>query len=341
MLPPIHVNTPVWGTAYTQCFLDTALASLLAPGNLPSLNREGGHVLHVMTTDADREMIEQSTTWRHAQEVIDCRIEVIAANVLRIQQPHLTMSDCHRKAIAFADRRGAAIMLYNPDIVLADGAMHTLVRLLAEGKRAIQVVGLRLLKEEVTALLQRDHRGADGASIVVSPRELMAIAMTNLHPLTMMHHYDAPNLDLMPQEVFWRAGNEGLVARCFHIHPILVYPRVLNAPFTTTVDDDYLRAACPDPADEYIIADSDLLCLCELSGLHRSLMGLPRSEDDVDIARWAAMHARPHHFEHFCRRILLHSNGANGPEWEAVCARSDAAVARILKHVVELGPGSA
>jgi hypothetical protein len=159
--------------------------------------------------------------------------------------------------------------------------------------------------------------------------------------LTMMHHYDAPGIDLKPEEVFWRVGNEGLVARCFHIHPNLVNPRVLNAPFTTTVDDDYLRAACPDPGDEYIIADSDLLCLCELSGLHRSLIGLTRIENDIDIARWAAMHTRPRHLEHFCRRIPLHSTGAKGAKWEAACGRSDAAVARILKHVVELRAGSA
>src|SRR6266511_446149 len=229
MQPPIHINTPVWGAAYTRCFLEIGLASLLAPGNLPVLRREDGHVVHVETTEADRKAIEDSPVWQHAQRLIDCRIDVIAADAMAFDQPHLTMSNCHRDAISFADSRGAAIMLYNPDIVIADGAMQTLVRLLAEGKRAVQVVGLRLLKDQVTSLLMQKHLGRDGASIIVSPRELMAIAMKNLHPLTMMHLHDAPGFDMMPQEVFWRVGDEGLVARCFHIHPILVYPRVKNA----------------------------------------------------------------------------------------------------------------
>jgi hypothetical protein len=338
-LPPIHINTPVWGTAYTRCFLDIGLASLLAPGNLRALRREDGHLIHLMTTEADREVIERSPVWQQAQSVLDCHIDVIGSDAVAIDQPHLTMSNCHRDAIAFADSRGAAIMLYNPDIVLADGAVRTLIRLLAEGKRAIQVVGLRLLKDEVVSLLMRRHLAPDRTAVIVSPRELMAIAMKNLHPLTMMHLRDAPGYDLMPQEVFWRVGDDGLVARCFHIHPILVYPRVRNAPFTTTVDDDYLRAACPDPSEEFVVTDSDLFCLCELSGLHRNLVGLPRSGDDLDVAAWASAHARPHHFEHFCRRILLHSRGTEGPEWQAACDRSDASVARILRHVVALHAG--
>ena len=93
-------------------------------------------------------------------------------------------------------------------------------------------------------------------------------------------------------------------------------------------------------ADEFVVADSDLFCLCELSGLHRNLTGLPRTDDDLDIARWASVHARSHHFDHFCRRILLHSEGTEGPEWQTVGARSDADVARILKYVVELQSGA-
>jgi hypothetical protein len=115
-----------------------------------------------------------------------------------------------------------------------------------------------------------------------------------------------------------------------------VYPRVRNAPFTTTVDDDYLRAACPDDADEYVIADSDEFCLCELSAMQRGVTGLPRTDTDIDIARWAWAYARPHHFEHFCRRVILHAGRTDAAEWQAACARSDDGVARILDAVLQM-----
>jgi hypothetical protein len=335
-VPPIHVIIPVWGAAYTRFFLEIGLPSLLAPGNLPALSRADGHLMHIFTTAADRDTIVSSSAWTLTQSLLDCRIDVMGRDLVVVGQPHLTMSNCHREAIAYADTRAAAMMFYNPDIVLADGGMAALVRLLERGKRAIQVVGLRLLKEEVVPLLMERHVAHDGTAIVVSPRELMALAMRHLHPISKMHLYDESGLDLMPQEVFWRAGEEGLVARCFHIHPILVYPRVPNAPFTTTVDDDYLRAACPDADDEYVIADSDEFCLCELSAMQRGVTGLPRTMTDLDIARWAWTNARPHHFEHFCRRIILHAGRNNEAEWQAAAARSDDGVARILDYALEM-----
>src|SRR5687767_13362534 len=114
-MPPIHIVTPVWGAAYTRCFLEIGLASLLSPGNLGGLDRSHGHLLHVFTTAEDRDLIESSGVWRRARGLIDCRVEILASNHIRLDEPHLTMSNCHRSAIAHADACGAAMMFYNPD----------------------------------------------------------------------------------------------------------------------------------------------------------------------------------------------------------------------------------
>jgi hypothetical protein len=335
IVPPIHVITPVWGAAFTRCFLDIGLTSLLSPGNLPGLAAQPRNVVHLFTTATDFEVIEKSPVWSLAEQVVDCRLEIIGANAVNIRDPHETMSLCHRKAIEAADAAGAAMLFYNPDIVIADGGMRALVRLLAAGKRAIQVVGLRLQKEEVVPLLLRDHVSPDRTNLVISPRELMALAMPHLHPITKMHLDGADDYDLMPSQVYWRAGDSGLVARCFHIHPILVYPRVRNAAFTTTIDDDYLRAACPDHEDEYFIADSDEFCLCELSSMQRLLHGLRRQPDNRDVAEWAWSTARPHHLEHFSRRIILHAGEIEGPEWAVALSRCDDAAKRIFEHLLD------
>jgi hypothetical protein len=336
IIPPIHVITPVWGTAYTRCFLEIGLASLLSPGNLPGLPATPRNVIHLFTTQQDLAQIEASPIWSRARETVDCRINVIGSDAVKVRDPHLMMSDCHRSAIEYADAAGAAMMFYNPDIVIADGGMQALVRLLEKGKRAIQVVGLRLLKEEVVPLLLERHLSPNGYSVVISPRELMAMAMPRLHPLTQMHMYGPQDFDLMPQELLWPVGLEGLVVRCFHIHPILVYPTVRNAPFSTTVDDDYLRTACPDHSDEYIVTDSDEFCLCELSSMQRDLVGVARTDDDRDIAEWAWEAARHHHLEHLSRTVYLHAGRTDTKAWRAAGAESDAAVQRIFDYFLTL-----
>src|SRR3974390_1102735 len=255
IVPPIHIITPVWGSSYTRCFLNVGITSLLAPGNLPALDRRRNHLLHVYAPESDREVIERSSIWQRIQENVRCRIDLIDGAAVARADAHKMMSMCHCDAITFANKQGAAMMFYNPDIVLADGGMQTLVRLLQEGKRAVQVVGLRLLKDDVLPQLMKQYVSADGTSLSISPRALMGVAMKHLHPISIMHLHDHEGEYLMPQELFWRIADEGIIARCFHIHPILVYPRNRDAKFTTTVDDDYLSSACPDESEVHIITD--------------------------------------------------------------------------------------
>jgi hypothetical protein len=236
--------------------------------------------------------------------------------------------------IAAADERGAAMVFLNPDVVIADGGMKALERLLNSGKRAIQVLGIRLVKDTAVPILLSQYASKDRMQIKISPRQLITLGLSNLHPLTMMHLYDAPECALLPSALLWPAGAEGLVARCFHLHPMLVHPRVRNAPFSTTIDDDYLRAACPDPSEEHIVVDSDEFCACELSGLERDLGGLPRDELDKDVAQWAHLAAKPHHLENFVRHIVLRGELNDVTGWTKACAQADGAVRRILQDVL-------
>jgi hypothetical protein len=271
---------------------------------------------------------------------IDVRFENIDVNTAVSNDRHVWQSYCNRAGISAADEREAAIVFLNPDVVIADGGIRTLASLLNRGKRAIQVFSIRVIKDDVVSALRKRFFSGDGVQLIISPRELVTLALANMHPLSQMHLYDAAERDLAPSGLFWNVGSEGLIARCFHLHPMLVYPRIRNASFSTTIDDDYLRAACPDPEDEYIIADSDEFWACELSGTERQSRGLPRNEIDADVASWASVVAKPHHFENFARRIVLHGDRVDETSWSRICAQSDEAVYRILQRVLEIKSGA-
>jgi len=332
--PPIHIVIAVWGRSYTDLFLEVGLPSLLSEGNLCALRKADGHAIHLITMAQDLETIEQSPVWRKALEVIDIK-QTILPKSADLSNPHELMSSCHRTAIEVAGQQDAALLFFNPDIVLADGAMKTLVGILEQGKRAVQVLGPRASKEAVVPLLLRKWSSDDGKCLTITPRELMALAIEHMHPITRMHLYEAEDEDILPQNLFWKV-NGGLLGRCFHIHPILVYPRVRNARFATTVDDNFLRAACPNSEDEYVITNSDEFALCELSSTTRSYAGFARLPDGWETSKWAWKHARAHHFEHLTRRFFLHTGDASELEWEEAVAKSDAAVRKILRQVLQL-----
>jgi hypothetical protein len=333
---PIHIVIPVWGQAYTRGLIELGLPALLAPGNVPNLCRGDGHLCQIITTAADRATIERSAVFRSLAAAINVRFDDISANPEASDDRHKWQSYCNRLGIKTADERGAATMFLNPDVVIADGGVRSLAALLQKGKRAIQVLGVRLIKEITTPALIEGYTSPDGTRLVISPRELIRLAMKNLHPLTLMHMYDRADLGLSPSGLFWAAADQGLVCRCFHLHPMLVFPRIPNAPFSTTIDDDYLRSACPDPADGYIVDDSDEFCAIELSGMERARPGLPRGDVNESVAKWATHVAKLEHFENLARRIFLRAADDDPRAWRNACLRSDDAVHGILNRVLKL-----
>ena len=332
--PPIHVIIPVWGEAYTRCFLEVSLPSLLATGNIPELHQQPGHLVHIFTTAEDRRHIEGAPVFHRLLQHVDAHFDQIGIALSATDRRHDWMSDCHRKAIQLADERGAAMLFFNPDIVIASGAIKSLIRLLKAGKRAVQVLGVRLAKDEIVPLFKRNYSSENRTVINIAPRQLVSLGMKHLHELALCHIYNEEKGNLLPQQLFWRVGDEGLVARCFHLHPLLVYPTRQGAEFTTTIDDDYLRAACPDSESEHVVSDSDELCLFELSGRERALTAPTVGE--FSIAKWAVQRAKPHHFEHVCRRVILHSGMNNTTEWTRVQNDSDRAIRDILRTALEL-----
>lgn len=330
--PPFHVVTCVWGEEYTKVFVDLALPAMLAPGNLPALADGPRNLYHIVTTDADQATIENSAAFPRLAELVKVQFDRIDAPSSDTPR-HDIQSYSNRLGIATADAAGAAIIFLNPDVIVADGGVRSLRRMIAAGKRAINVLGIRMIRERAVPRLMKHHRSGAGDVLTISPRQLIGLAMDALHPLTMMQVHNARDYDWLPSAILWPVGRQGMVARCFHLHPMCVYPRVKNARFSTTIDDDYLRAACPDPEDEYVVLESDEFCAVEMSGLDRIGRSQPRPDNDGAFVDWALIGAKPHHLELFCHRIFLRGEQTDQAAWSAVSRASDETVARIVNGI--------
>lgn len=114
-----------------------------------------------------------------------------------------------------------------------------------EGYRAVVITGLRLSKEAFLEAL-----AASGAPLgELASRALVRIALPHLHQHERDMHRDARPSIADPVAVYWRVGDDGLLARCFHLHPLMVDP-IVAIELKGTVDGHYLSQACPDPYGE-------------------------------------------------------------------------------------------
>lgn len=332
----IHFIVPVWGGEYTRCFTEICLPTFLAPGNIPALPYADRHAFQIYTTPRDRAAIEASPAYH--QLVRHMRVtfhRVRVGEPTRSAYPLSIQSDCYRRAIRAADAADRAMFFMTPDMIIADGSLRNLAAIADRpGVRAVLSTGVRLVKEVVAAELLAHHRARDSA-ITIAPRDLMRMLLRHLHPMARAHFYrpsegtDAIGLS----NLYWRVDDEGIVARCFHLHPFLVYPRVKNAPFSATVDGDYIESACPNVNETYVCTDSDEFSVCELSPASRTWEPYPRNTPLFKFVRWMRDSTTPRHRVLIGRNIRLHTEIKDPELWRRTEEEAGGVVDTLLAHL--------
>lgn len=336
----IDFIVPVWGGDYTRFFTDVCLPTFLAPGNVPALPFADRHAFQIYTTLADRAAIEASPAYRRLRELIPVTFHrVRVAEPTRHLNPLSIQSDCYRRAIRAADAADRAMFFMTPDMIIADGGLRNLAAIADRPNvRAILGTGVRLVQEAVEPILRGRHRASDSA-IAIAPRALVRLLLEHIHPMARAHFYrpDEGRDVLSLSNLYWRVGGEGIAARCLHLHPYLVYPRVKNAPFSSTVDGDYIESACPDFSEVHVSADSDEFCVCELTAGSRTADPFPRSSPLARFMRWLRDSTTPRHRVLITKSIRLHTGIADAALWQRTEQEAGGVADTLLAHLRAAG----
>ena len=258
---PFVFSTPVWGAGHVGLFLNVGLPSLLAPGNLPGLtgNPESRYLIY--TQSEYEKDIRAAHSYQRLANIL--AVEIIPISK-KIEVPHRTMSDCHGDSLRRAEEVGAATLFIPPDCVWSDGSMVRLEALARSGKSVVHMSGIRLDRDGVVPELA-DRYSEERAVLSLAPRDLVGIGLRHLHPIARSHFFNEHDGGLMPANLAWSVGDEGVLLRCFHLHPLMVKPQGPLAEFKSTIDDDLALRACPDSSRDYVVTDSDELLAFEMS----------------------------------------------------------------------------
>ena len=308
----IYVSTVVWGEAYVRFFLDHALPSLLAPGNLPALARRHRVVLLIYTDRSGHASINASM-YRHYADVAPLAVDYVLMDADEIVTAHKydVMSACHRHLVAMAHARDAGIVFVMPDSIYADGGFDALLPGIAEGRRAILMQGISAVREEILpALAASPQVLRRGGILSIRARPLMRLALNHLHPVTESQFVDAVNFTTHPSFLRWRLGTNGCLTHCWHLFPLFIHPVGRADGFLTTIDGDFVGRAVPCPDDRMVIGDSDDFLMVEVSGRAKRDFIVDRQADPERIAFWARANADADH-RHFVRAPMVFHDGAD------------------------------
>ena len=281
-----HAVTHVWGRDYLDVFLNVCIPNQLGPGNIPALP-EGSR--YRILTGSEHVAELQGHPMVHAlRNLIPVDIIVIEEIDRRRHSAvgHELMIACHRRAIADILEADAAIIMLSADFVFSQNALAAIVQRHGEGYRAIVNTGLRLARDEFIQHLRESR--ASLASL--SSRELVKSALPFLHPHTQSMFTHADRFSESPVAVYWRVGDEGLLGRCMHLHPLMVDPMLRLPLLVGTNDGPYVAQSCPDHSRVHVVTDSDELQMFELTRADREVV--PTREARVSVLPAVIMAAK-------------------------------------------------
>ena len=321
--PRCVLVTVAWGDWHVGAFLNANLPTMLAAGNLPAFAASVECDYLVYTTPKDAERMFQNPAFQRLRSLVRVQINMFRPSTTRnaIGLHH----EIWNKATEHARNCGAFILLMPPDVVWADGSFARLGAVLEAGKRAIFMTYPRVVSETlVPAMLERFPPSPDN-DVAVPPADMMALALTHIHPLMAAYLRSSSQFPIHPEMVSLPIEGDGFLLR------LLARELFCFEPDHYALNSQALLAELPSAADVHVFCDSLEFLGFSLTPLWKDMEWYlePGRLDPLRVGRWWIDYDSP--FNDYLSSVDLRFRcGAAGEaEWRRAALQADA----LLTHL--------
>jgi hypothetical protein len=347
-LRPFYFTVVFWGAVYRGYFTDLLLASLLSPHNIPALKKSRGNKFLIVTTRQDWHALQGHPMFERMRQYLEPEW-----HEMPVPQSHelkmLVMSRGHKRVATRAFEDQAYGVFVTPDLILSDGSVAAMERLAEAGKKVVLSVAIRFRHETLLPEMEREGYLKAGEPLTISSRDLMRLALRNLHSETLRYEFDAPYFAHCPVSLYWWVpGGNGIIIYSFSWAPLVVDYGALHEHDTRTFEDwtldgDYIYRNFPNHEDVYVVTDSDELSLVSFTkeaDLHFDLVPDSRMKYGrlfsavykVGFIRslWRSSVMDPLKRCIFAQPVFLHSAGLDG-KWPEKRGETDVLIEKALR----------
>jgi hypothetical protein len=315
--------TVLWGDWHRNAFLQANLPTMLSSGNLPALAAGVDCEYLIYTTSKDALQITRDHGFERLRSLVPVSLKLFtpskAKNIFALQH------EIWRAATEHARRSGAFILLMPPDVAWADGSFARLRAALEAGKHAIFMTYPRVVSESMMpALAERFPRNASEA-MVIPPQDMMALAITHIHPLMAAYDRTATHFSVHPEMVLWPIEGDGFLVR------LLARELFCFEPGRYPLNAQSLLARTP-PADEiHVFSDSREFLGVSFTPLWKDMEWYlaPRRFDPLFVGRWWIDYDSPMNDQISTFNLRFTCGTADEAPWLLAQSRADVLLAHL------------
>ena len=203
--------TVLWGDWHRRMFLHVNVPTMLALRNIPALTAGIDCEYLLYTTAKDAAVIKRDPAFERLQSLLPVTLKVFTPS--RMKHPISLHHEIWQLATKHAHRRGAFILLMPPDVAWADGSFAHLRGAFEAGKRVMFMAYPRVVSETIVAAMAERFPRATDQSTVIPPRDMMALAMTHIHPVMAAYNRFSTHFPIHPEMILWPIEGDGFLLR--------------------------------------------------------------------------------------------------------------------------------
>jgi len=266
------IGSVVWGPSYVKKYLDYQLASLLSPGNIPSLAKRGKVVLSIVTCERGRDQIIEHPVYSVlcGQASVHFTLFDEAFLIERVNAAYNFNSFCgllDHLNVAFAKAIGGDLYLLSVNSVFSDGSLANLNRYLSEGADCCSVSSIESEESNVCEEIETERRGT--LVLNFSSEKLFEIAgsCAGKYFRSLIVSPVTNAFCRHPRALVWPV-DDGFRLHSLYMHPIAISARMLARDFhpqNQNVDCALIPRLLQDDGILHIVSEASEVGIVELS----------------------------------------------------------------------------
>lgn len=300
---------PIWGHAYVRKFLEVALPTWFADGNLPAISRMAPAKFVLLTSREDEIYIRTHPAFKRLSDICEVSVHFID-HLITGNNYSTTITLAYAEAVRATgdDMLDTCFLFLVSDYIVADGSFRTVVERIQAGRSGVLVGNFQVVEEEALPWLTYMQQ-AHPTVLQLKSRDLISWALSHLHPATVANTVNYPvTHNEHTNRLFWRVDNQTLIGRFYLMHMIAIRPELSDFVIGSSCDYSFIPEMCPSNNVD-IVTDSDDYLVIELQPRNHESKSLKAGiQRPAKLARTLSEWTTARHRENSCTTVIFHAD---------------------------------